>query len=106
MTDETIQRGDAVQEMIVSLFDNDNRQCVERAGFFFGQAGVLILSWRFFTDFPLSDVGSLLSFMLDIAVRIFPVFAIIFAVVGVVQMGWYARRCWNTRSPSRMGGES
>ena len=106
MTDETIQRGDGIREMAVSLFDNDNRQCIEHAKFSFGQAGVLILSWRFFNNFPLSDVGPLLSFVVDISVRIMPILAAIFAVVGAIQMGWYARLCWNTKSPSRMGGES
>lgn len=92
--------------MVVSLFDNDNRQCVEHAGFLFGQAGIFVLLWWFFNNHSLPEVGPLLSFVLEIGVRTLPIFAAIFAVVGVVQMGWYARRCWNARSPSRMGGES
>ena len=106
MTDETIHRDDDIRQKVISLFDNDNRQYVKHAKFSFVQTGSFILLWWFFNNFPLSDVGPLLSFVLDISVRLLPILAAICAVVGVVQMGWYARRCWNAKSPSRMGGES
>ena len=107
MTDATIQKSNGIREMAVSLFDNDNRQHAEHAVFLLGKGVLWLFLWRFFSNNPIPEGGPLLSFMVDISVRIiFPILAAFFAVVGVIQLGWYAHLCWNAKSPSCTGGES